>query len=619
MAGTVRSSSVNNEIGEDFLRRFIARRGPDSSREISHALNGHKVTLIHTRLSIIDLDGRSGQPMEDCDSGWAIVYNGEIYNYLELRQELATLGYNFDTKGDTEVLLKAWAHWGVEMLAKLNGMFAFGAFNRRTGELWLVRDRFGVKPLLWGRLPCGGLVFSSSAAGIAASVGDEVDVGYCARGLRYKAFELPESGAPFRKVNSVPPGAWVKVSISDAGLGITEKHWYNLNEAVFNRAAALAMCSDEQAMNECQQTLESAVQLRLRSDVPLAVSLSGGLDSSSIAALASRHVSCLSGFTYGSPTAKSSEGPVVANFARQVGISAEFVWPKHGIDSLDASLEHLLTAQEAPFSGLSVLAQNEVFRAVRSAGFKVLLGGQGGDESFGGYRKFFVVALRDALSQRDPRGAMHFAWSLGLMLLHEARQAKMYWQSLSRYRSRGAFAFQLLDWEPEVINLWGDQGSSLRARQIEDVQRWSIPSLLRYEDRNSMWHGVETRLPFMDYRLVELALALPSRLKIAKGFGKWALRKIDKGVVPDFIRLNRRKRGFDVTQSWLNDGIGVSLRKRILEHRGVLASHLKAGVDLERRLTTERLSDDRNLLDEALMLAWLVKPVRMPPPVEVTA
>lgn len=590
---------------------FISKRGPDESGRVVGTVLGQSVVLLHSRLSIIDLSNLAKQPMCDAASDWVITYNGEIFNYLELRQELKRFGCVFESQSDTEVLLKAWARWGVGALPRLNGMFAFAAFSKRTGELWLVRDRYGVKPLLWGRSPDGSLAFSSSVAGVANSAGSEVDLDYCARGLRYKAFELPESGAPFRQVRAVPPGSWIKVQITPTGLDISEGCWYDLGDAVAKRAAELASCNDEQLLEECRLVLESAVDLRLRSDVPLAVSLSGGLDSSSIAALAARRVSGLKGFTYGSPDAAMSEGPVVAAFARQVGIGAEFIWPKHDAAGLDALLERALAAQEAPFGGLSVLAQNEVFRAVRQAGFKVLLGGQGGDESFAGYRKFFVVALREALKRRDPFGAAHFAWSLGLMLLHEAGQARLYWQGLSRYSNRRPFAFQLIDWQPPTVNLWGD-GSTLGARQMDDVQRWSIPSLLRYEDRNSMWHGLETRLPFMDYRLVELALALPARLKIAKGFGKWALRSIDKGVVPDFIRLNRRKRGFDVTQSWIENGIGESLRRRIQEHRSVLSKHMKPGMDIKRCLSNERLAKDRNLLDEALMLAWLAEPVRVP-------
>lgn len=612
IGGMIKRQSRFNGDELKFSAEHISRRGPDGFGGASFIYANHEIKLIHSRLSIIDLSERARQPMSNSESHAVITYNGEIFNYQELRAELVDLGYSFKSDSDTEVLLKAWEQWGLGALSRFNGMFAFAVFDRARGELWLVRDRFGVKPLLWGHLPDGGLSFSSSVAGVAADAGAAIDFDYCARGVRYKAFELPESGAPFRQVRAVPPGSWVKVQIADSGLEVSEGQWYDLGRAVAERTAALASCTDEMLLEECRQVLESAVQLRLRSDVPLAVSLSGGLDSSSIAARASRHVADLKGFTYGSPVAAQSEGPVVAAFAKEVGIDAEFIWPSHDAAGLDALLERTLTAQEAPFGGLSVLAQNEVFRTVREAGFKVLLGGQGGDESFAGYRKFFVVALRDALSRRDPRDAVHFAWSLGLMLLHEAGQARMYWQGLSRYSSRRPFEFQLLDWQSPSINLWGSVGTTLGARQMEDVQRWSIPSLLRYEDRNSMWHGLETRLPFMDYRLVELALALPARLKIAKGLGKWALRDIGAGIVPDFIRLNRRKRGFDVTQAWIKGGIGASLRRRIQDHRTALAAHLKPQLDIEQHLSDERLANDRNLLDEALMLAWLAEPVRTP-------
>lgn len=588
----------------------IMRRGPDGQGEMRDRYRGFEVAWVHTRLSIIDLSDTGRQPMHDAASGWSIMFNGEIFNYLEIREELQSLGWSFYGGSDTEVLLKAWIQWGLAALPRLNGMFAFATFNRVSGELWLIRDRYGVKPLLWARTAEGGLVFSSSVAAVAVETDADVDVDYCARGLRYNTFELPESGAPFRQVLAVPPGCWMKAQISDSAILIADGRWYNLGDAVSKRVAAIASNTDEQLLEECRQLMDSAVRLRLRSDVPLAVSLSGGLDSSTVAALASRHVSGLKGFNYGSPDSNASEGPSVAAFARNVGISAEFIWPKHDAIGLDALLDGTLAAQEAPFGGLSVLAQNAVFRTVHQSGFKVLLGGQGGDESFAGYRKFFVVAMRNALNRRDPRDAVRYVWSLGLMLMHEAKQARMYWQNLSRYNNRRPAEFQLIAWQSPYVNLWGSRGTTLRARQIEDVERWSLPTLLRYEDRNSMWHGLESRLPFMDYRLVELALALPARLKIAKGFGKWALRKIGKDIVPDFIRLNRRKRGFDVTQSWVEGGIGASLRRRILEHHSTLAPHLKRPLDVESMLSNSNLVRYPKLLDEALMLGWLTKPVR---------
>jgi asparagine synthase (glutamine-hydrolysing) len=602
------------------LRHFIAPRGPDGRGTWEGRVQGLFINLSHARLSIIDTSDHARQPMLDESCDWVITYNGEIFNYIEVREELRALGWSFHSTGDTEVLLKAWAQWGIDALPRLNGMFAFAVHNKKTGETWLVRDRFGVKPLLWGRLPGNGLVFSSSVAAVAQAIDAQVDTAYCSFGLRYKAFEGPEGGAPFEGVHSVAPGGWLKLNITPAGSGagggleVTEGRWYDLAQAVAAKQASIETSSDVDLLAQCQHLLQDAVKLRLRSDVPLAVSLSGGLDSSTVAALAARQVTDLHGFTYGSPQALQSEGPVVDRFTRQVGITPHYIWPAFDAAGLNALLERTLSFQEAPFPGLSVMAQNEVFRNVRQAGFKVLLGGQGGDEAFAGYRKFFVVAARHAMGQRDAGATLRLVYSLGLMLLHEAGQARLFWRALGRYQPKSDFTFDLLDWTAPSANLWGSAVGGLAGRQIEDVQRWSIPTLLRYEDRNSMGHGVETRLPFMDYRLVELALALPARLKIANGFGKWAIRQVTQGVVPDFIRMNRKKRGFDVTQTWIADGLGNALRARLHAQKSALAPFMKKNLNIAQVLSDEALQANSNLLDEALMLAWLAEPIRQPTP-----
>lgn len=590
----------------------IKRRGPDGHDSKQFQCLGYSVFLAHSRLSIIELSENGNQPMQDEISGWWITYNGEIYNYLEIREELRGLGWSFRAGSDTEVLLKAWAQWGVDALPRLNGMFAFAVFNPATGGLWLVRDRFGVKPLAWGHLPDCGIAFSSSVAGIAERVGKEIDVDYCARGVRYMAYETARSGSPFKKVNTVPPGAWVKFQLSESRTSVTEGQWYNLPQAVATRAQRIMQCSDDELVAQCRNLLEDSVRLRLRSDVPVAVSLSAGLDSSSVAALASKRVKALRGFTYGSPLAKGSEGPDAQTFSDSAGIDVTYIWPNFDKAGLNDALERTMQFQEAPFGGLSLIAQNEVFRSVAKAGFKVLLGGQGGDEIFAGYRKFFVVALRESLYQREAANALRLIYSLGLMLANEAGQTRLYWQNLNRYSNKGKVGFRLLDWRQVTVDLWGSIGTSLSARQIEDIQQWSLPTLLRYEDRNSMGYGVESRLPFMDYRLIELALALPARMKVANGYGKWVLRKMVAGAVPDLIRLNRKKRGFDITQDWIAGGIGASLRCHIYGNRQALAGYLQRDADLDFLLSDTSLSQDSTLLNEALMLTWLVKPVRSP-------
>lgn len=616
MCGIYGKFSLNKYVGAERCHffesaiHFITTRGPDGGGIEQFTFADFFIDLAHTRLSIIDTSSRASQPMLDESCDWAITYNGEIFNYIEIREELRGLGWFFRTESDTEVLLKAWAQWGVDALPRLNGMFAFAVVHRQTGEMWLVRDRFGVKPLLWASTQDGGVVFSSSVAAVAESIQAVVNTDYCAFGLRYKAFEMPEGQTAFQKVKSLAPGGWMHVQMVDATVSLREGRWYDLAQEVARKGDAIAGMADEQLLDQCLHTLQDAVRLRMRSDVPLAFSLSGGLDSSTVAAMAVNMASDLHGFTYGSATADQSEGPVVARFTQLTGITPHFIWPALDAAGLDALLERTLTCQEAPFPGLSVMAQNEVFRTVRSNGFKVLLGGQGGDEIFAGYRKFFVVATREALHSRDLGQAGSLLYSLGLMLIHEAGAAGMYWRALGRYNNKGNGDFSLLDWVPAYANLWGALGGSLVDRQIEDVHRWSIPTLLRYEDRNSMGHGVESRLPFMDYRLVELALALPTRLKIKNGFGKWAVRQITESVVPDFVRLNRKKRGFDVTQSWIDDGLGAILRERIDGNKNALAAYLKKGLDIDRDLSDTVLKNNTNILDEAIMLTWLANPIR---------
>lgn len=594
--------------------RYIEGRGPDARGARQVACRGHGVTLAHSRLAVIELSALGAQPMVDGASGWSIVYNGEIYNYREIRATLQGGAPAFGGGSDTEVLLRAWARWGVGALHRLNGMFAFAALNERTGELWLVRDRFGVKPLLWGRCPNGDITFGSSVAGVARLVGTDIDTGYCARGVRYKAYETAQSGSPYQHVHAVPAGCWVKFQLAPERIGVSEGRWYALRDAVARRRAAIAASGDGKLLDECRALLASAVELRLRSDVPVAVSMSAGLDSASIACMMQRLGTPARAFSFGAPSEPASEGPATQALAGAAGIDVTYVWPRYTGWDLHEALERTLAFQEAPFSGLSPIAQNAVFGAVGAAGVKVLLGGQGGDELFAGYRKFSVIALREALHRRERVDALRLLYSLGVMLAHEAGQARMYWQNLARYRgaARQAPAFRLLDWEAGACNLWGEAGLSLADRQIEDIQQWSLPTLLRYEDRNSMGYGVETRLPFMDYRLVEFALALPTRMKIANGYGKWLLRDATRGMVPDMVRLHRKKRGFDVTQRWVAQGIGASLRGSIFDHATALQGALKRDGKLDALLSDAALAHDPELLDEALLLAWLVDPARAP-------
>ncbi|WFB69722.1 asparagine synthase (glutamine-hydrolyzing) [Chryseobacterium sp. WX] len=602
-----RSQYLNFEEGSD-LHNYIRRRGPDYYGVEKIEYEGWSVTLAHSRLAIIDLSEASNQPMISHDDRYTITFNGEIYNYQEIREELISNGFKFRTTGDTEVLLRAWECWGEGCLDKLNGMFVFGLFDKIKGEFYLVRDRFGVKPLIYTFFD-GQLLFSSSIASVAKQIKQEIDLEYCSSGIRFGFFEGYEDRTPFKNVKYLMPGSLMKCTL-DGELKIETKSWYSLEEQVAKKRKELESLSSDELISQGKALLESSTKIRLRSDVPLAISLSGGVDSSSIAAITAKEVNHLMAFSYGAPDHPKSEGPTINKFAKDKNINVEYIHHSYTAQEMGNIYDQTMEAQESPFLGLSIIAQHEVYKQVKERNIKVLLGGQGGDEIFAGYRKFFVVALKKAIEKKEILPGLQYFHSLALMLIFETKQIKTYWNEKNRYLKTTGKDTSFLDCLPNIsLNLF--ENTSLSNRQISDIQKYSIPSLLRYEDRNSMYFSIESRLPFMDYRLVEFALALPDLLKIKYGYGKWILREMMKKDVPGYILKNRLKRGFDVTQNWVNDGVGERIQSNILENKNKVKDFVSDISRLEDSLTIKNLNNS-NILNEAIMLDFLIDPIKKP-------
>lgn len=602
-----RSQNFDFNEGSD-LHNYIRRRGPDYYAVEKTEYADWSVTLAHSRLAIIDLSGASNQPMISEDERYTITFNGEIYNYQEIREELIANGFTFRTKGDTEVLLRAWECWGEECLNKLNGMFVFGMFDKIKGEFYLVRDRFGVKPLIYTFFD-GQLLFSSSIASVAKQINQDIDLEYCSSGIRFGFFEGYEDRTPFKNVKYLLPGSLMKCKL-EGELKIEIKTWYSLEEQVAKKRKELEALSSDELIFQGKALLENSIKIRLRSDVPLAISLSGGVDSSSIAAITAKEVDHLMAFSYGAPDHPKSEGPIINKFAKDKNINVEYIHHSYNAQEMGNIYDQTMEAQESPFLGLSIIAQHEVYKQVKERNIKVLLGGQGGDEIFAGYRKFFVVALKKAIEKKEILPGLQYFHSLVLMLLFETQQIKTYWNEKNRYLKTTGKDTVFLDCLPEIsLNLF--ENSSLSDRQISDIQKYSIPSLLRYEDRNSMYFSIESRLPFMDYRLVEFALALPDWLKIKHGYGKWILREMMKKDVPGYILKNRLKRGFDVTQNWVNDGVGERIKSNILERKDKVKDFVSDFNQLENSLSIKNLNNS-NILNEAIMLDFLIDPIKKP-------
>jgi asparagine synthase (glutamine-hydrolysing) len=589
--------------------RAQAHRGPDHQAVVVAGEPRGGVTLGHCRLMIVDLTAGANQPLWDRAHQCCLVFNGEVYNHVELRRELEALGRGFATRSDSEVILEAYLHWGTAAFQRLDGMFAFALYDRETASLHLVRDPFGIKPLLYLARD-DRLWFASSSAALDREFHLEPDLAYLARGIRYWAYEDGDL-TPYLGLRALEPGHRLEARIDRSGRVRFQKHrTYHLEQAVASTAAAIAGASERELADRFAALLEHAIDLRMRADVPVGISLSGGLDSSTVAALA-RTRGNVTGFTFGHPDAPATEGPMVARLARQTGLPVTFVRPS--IAGVIPAVFDALAAQEEPFPSGSIVGQYLVYRAARRAGVRVVLGGQGSDEIFMGYRKFQLFHLRQLVHRRRLAGAAAFAASLLPELLAEAPRAGTYWRMRHRYLRGAGMDTALVLPPPAPMNLLLDPDQPLWMRQLHDLRHASLPTLLRYEDRNSMAHGVESRLPFLDHRLVEFALALPVSLKLRGGYRKWIVRQFARGRIPEPTRRARFKRGFDVEQAaWIDHGRGDALRHRLCALEPAVRRYLAPGARIDRLFANDRLKQDAGALAEATTLLWLGARIAVP-------
>ena len=549
------------------VRRMLERlihRGPDD--EGIAALEG--AVLGMRRLSIIDPTPAGHQPMVSPDGRYTIVYNGEIYNFLELADELTSVGHTFTTASDTEVLLAAYAAWGEDCVQRLNGIWAFAIWDAHERTLFLSRDRFGVKPLFLAE-GSGSLAFASEIKALLTLPWTSGDPNSEVVG-RYLFDATIARGKDtfFRDIECFP--AAHSLTISPGG-----RRWHcywpapRLNtDLSFGRRPG-----DDDRIAEFKSLLIDAVALQLRSDVAIGSCLSGGLDSSSIVSVAAL-LRSNSLFDAGRSHREREATPQMAFFAefREAGIDerpyVDAVVAATGVDlhttTPDSalfleSLPGILHAQDEPFGSTSIVAQYHVMRIAHEAGVKVLLDGQGADELLGGYGKYHALRLAGAL--RNPRTAFRAGrviaaergpyWApLGFAVLgtHPIPARLNRRRMPSQWIGRAAANLRAVEQPPSqpgtllAKNLWFDTAASLQ-------------DLLRYEDRNSMAFSIEARVPFLDHRLAEASLLLPDRLKITgRRQHKMALREAMRGIVPDKVLGRQDKVAFQPPEGrWLRE------------------------------------------------------------------
>ena len=472
------------------------------------------VALGFVRLAILDLAPTGEQPMV-APGGQALAFNGEIYNYLELRRELAALGATFRSTGDTEVLLNGWQAWGFDLLPRLNGMWAFALYDERRRGLLLCRDRFGEKPLFWTAWR-GGVAFASEIKQLAAFPGVELRLDV-QRAAAYLATGRPYDGASswFEGIHQLEPASWLWIDADGRRTG----RYFDLEEAVRDVEVPAA---PNVLVDRFADELRESVRIRLRSDVPVGTSLSAGIDSSAVMAEATGlgHRGYHS-FTLGSDDPSVDESREAQAFAQAMGST----W--HGVtadgDEFAALWDRLTWHQECPVPSTSLYGQWKVLAEARRMNVIVLLDGQGADEILGGYHKFYAALVWDAVRARSVR-AVPLLVGFGRQVGGVRTVTSHGHRYLGRV-SRGLRPSQYL--QP---GLDGHESSpALRVdpltMRLEDIRRWSLPNLLSYVDRNAMAHSVETRLPFLDPGLAALALAMPPDLLVHDGWTKWPVRR----------------------------------------------------------------------------------------------
>ena len=476
----------------------------------------------------------------------ALILNGEIYNYVELREELRARGWSFTSTGDTEVLLKGWMEWGEDVFPRLNGMWAIAVYDVEQDALVLSRDRFGEKPLFWTSWR-GGVAFASEVKQLRQFPDVAIDLNL-PRAAAYLRTGRPHLGASswFDGIHQLEPGTTLRVDAS----GCRPGRYWNLADAV----AAVEPSADADGWQDrFAEAFSTSMRMRLRSDVPVGTSLSAGVDSSAVMAEATAlgHRGYHS-FTVTSDDPRVDEGSQAGAFARAMGST----WhPVHVTgDGFAATWDRLTWHQESPAPGTSLYGQWAVMEAAREAGVIVLLDGQGADEVLGGYHKFLASILLARIRAGD-RSAIGFGVSFARHLGGPRVVLDAGGRYLGRLGRLGGRTPDLGSWlrvVPDTAETAPAIRNDLRTMQLADIERWSLPNLLTYVDRTAMAFGVETRLPFLDPTLATLALAMPPEVLTRGGWSKWPLRQTlaDRdGALPAW---RRGKRWFGVPQrAWL--------------------------------------------------------------------
>lgn len=545
-------SKDNLEITKDIISKvnnIVKHRGPDAENYFFK----NNFAFGHRRLSIIDLSNVSDQPFSMF--GFTIVYNGEIFNYIEIRQELLEKGYQFQTESDTEVVLASYKEWGFECVDKFNGMWAFCIYDESQGKFFCSRDRFGIKPFYFIDNP-QYFAFGSEVKQLLTLL-PEHKANKKVLAEFIVGNEDYHDETFFENVFKLLPGYNLEFNLAEKII----KKWK------YYEVKKVEVPKDfDGCLKKYRSLFESSIELRLRSDVKVGTCLSGGLDSSAIASLASNQYFKQTNQKFLSIHAKSFEKETDESYyanlvAENAGLDMFTVEPDKS--SFSDVLEKVIQIQGEPFGGPSIVMQYFVFEEAAKQKITVMLDGQGGDETLIGYDSYFNMYLstipfvRSLIKYINPNRKSLFKANLKFAFFLRKFNGII---KRNLHRKRFSFLresyFNLIDHTLIFDDALKHCKNDFLFQKFEIEH--GIQKLLRYEDRNSMYHGIESRLPFLDHRLVEYSLSLPLAFKLKNNETKHILREMMVGNVPDEVIYRKDKKGFEAPSSFWNHYISES-------------------------------------------------------------
>jgi asparagine synthase (glutamine-hydrolysing) len=541
IAGYIGKSPISNKQVLDTIN-VMKNRGPDFQDFICFSNAGHFVTLIHSRLSIIDLDSRSNQPFirKHC----ILVFNGEIYNYIEIRKELESLGAVFKTNSDTEVLIQSYLYFGENCVNKFEGMWSFALYDKIKNKLFLSRDRFAEKPLYYHET-ASGFYFSSEVKAIKKLCGKNLTVNnnqlfrYLVNGHKslYKTSETF-----YDEIKEVDYASNLIIENTEIK---TYKYW--------KPSYTPKNISESDAIDGIKHYLKKSLKLRLRSDVPLAFCLSGGVDSASLVSLAAKEFNYdVSSFSIIDSDKRYDEYENIMSTVNDIGCKSFKVKLDSKADNI-SRLENLVKYHDAPVATISYFVHSMLSEAIASKGFKISISGTAADEIFTGYYDHFNLHLYNVRNDKDFESYLNDWKKFPLKYIRHPyfKKHDLYFNNpMLRehiYLNSNKFLEYLNIPFKENFTESNYTSSLLRNRMINELFHEVVRVILHEDDLNSMYYSLENRSPFLDKELFEFVYSIPSKLLIKNGYAKYLLRESMAGVLNDKVRLDREKKGFNAS------------------------------------------------------------------------